>query len=230
MQYLRRYITSAVLVASLGFAACGDLPLQPGYDYNQSFYESDLKMNAWDFMNSRKDVFSGMIAAVEYVDTDAEFKDIKQALTQPGYTFLLLSNDATVDLEIASSYWSMNTFPNAADPLAPIKGTAWQQYTKKQIAEMLRYHILKGRFDYSNLNSNPVWAGTIASGDTAKVYIYMQASREGYIFFNNYLVNPNAAYKEVRPRTPNLQATNGPVHVMNRFLVPPTKDQVATNK
>lgn len=55
-----------IIAASLIFSGCNKL--QDGFDYNPSYYQTDLKMSVLDFMQSRKDIFSGMLAAIEYVD------------------------------------------------------------------------------------------------------------------------------------------------------------------
>ena len=50
------------------FSGCSKL--QDGYDYHKSFYNTDVKMNVMDFMKSRPDLFTGMLAAIDYVDAD----------------------------------------------------------------------------------------------------------------------------------------------------------------
>lgn len=232
MKNIRQYILPALL-SCLVFTACEKLPLQPGYDYDKSHYDDKVNMSVMDFMKSRPDLFSGMLEAIDYVDSDPAYKDIKPLYSATGYTYLLLHNNALVNLEDANSYFSKNRFPNPEPGAEPLKGTSWTQYPKKDVADLLKFHILKGRHDYSNLTSKPFWADTYLLGETndsARIYIYMQATREGYIFFNNFLVFPDAAYKEVRPRTPNLLANNGPIHVMNRYLLLPTKEQYENNK
>lgn len=232
MKNVRQYILP-VLLCGMALSACEKLPLQPGYDYDKSYYDNKVNMTAMEFMKSRPELFSSMLEAIDYVDSDPAYKDIKPLYSATGYTYLLLHNTALSNLEDANSFYSKNTFPNPDPALPPNKGTSWTQYDKKVVADLLKYHILKGRWDYSNLNSTPVWVDSYLAGETnplAKVYIYMQATRDGYIFFNNYLVFPDAAYKEVRPRTPNIQATNGPIHVMNRYFVPPTQEQFDNNK
>lgn len=232
MKNIRQYILP-VLLSCTAFSACEKLPLQPGYDYEKSFYDNKLNMTAMEFMKSRTDLFSSMLEAIDYVDSDPAYKDIKPLYSATGYTYLLLANTALSNPDDANSFFSRNTFPNPEPGGLPIKGTSWAQYDKKVVANLLKYHILKGRWDYSNLNSKPVWVDSYLSSETAplaKIYIYMQATREGFIFFNNYLVFPDALYKEVRPRTPNLQATNGPIHVMNRYFLQPTQQQFDNNK
>ena len=71
-----------IIAASLVFSGCKKL--QDGFDYNPSYYSTELKMSVLDFMQSRKDIFSGMLAAIEYVDQDPNFKDVKQMYSSTG--------------------------------------------------------------------------------------------------------------------------------------------------
>lgn len=218
--------------------------LQDGYDYNKSFVDNDLKMSVWDFMQSRKDAFSGMIAAIDYVSQDSNYKDVKNMYFTNGNTFLLLHNNALTNLEDANSYWSRNLV-SGPDPLNPsntvlMKGTDWSQYSREEVANMLRYHVLKGTYTYNTLNSTPRWVETFASdptNDSAKVYLYLENVREANLRINNYVGVPTvykgqnigSSWVNIAPRTPDLKATNGVVHVMNRFLFQPTKEAIRNN-
>jgi hypothetical protein len=97
---------------------------------------------------------------------------------------------------------------------------------------------LKGTYTYSTLNSTPKWVETYASSatnDSAKVHIYLENVREANLRLNNYTGIPTV-YKgttinwtNLAPRTPDLHATNGIVHVMNRFLFQPTREAIKSN-
>lgn len=228
------------LAASLFFTGCNKL--QDGYDYNPSLYETNLKMSVLDFMQSRKDIFSGMLAAIEYVDQDPNFKDVKEMYSSTGNTFLLFHNTALTNLEDATSYWAVNTVqgPNPDNPSQTIsmKGADWSQYPRDSIAKLLRYHVLKGTHTYSTLNSKPKWVETFAmssTNDSAKVYLYLENVREANLRINNYVGLP-ATYKTVSmgwgnyaPRTPDLHATNGVIHVMNKWFILPTRSAILNN-
>ena len=54
-------LLSFLLIGGLAFAGCDKL--QDGYDYEQSFYSTELNMSVMEFMQSRRDMFSGMLAA-----------------------------------------------------------------------------------------------------------------------------------------------------------------------
>ena len=52
-----------------------------------------------------------MLAAIEYVDQDPAFKDVKEMYSTTGNTFLLLHNNTLTNLEDANSYWVLNKVP-----------------------------------------------------------------------------------------------------------------------
>ena len=229
-----------LLAISLVFSGCNKL--QDGFDYNASLYDTELKMTVLEFMESRKDIFSGMLAAIEYVDGDPAFKDVKEMYSSTGNTFLLFHNTALTNLEDATSYWSVNTVmgPNPDNPSQTIsmKGSDWSQYPRDTIAKLLRYHVLKGKHTYTTLDSRPKWVETFAmsaTNDSAKVYIYLENVREANMRINNYVGLP-PSYKGISmgwvnnaPRTPGLNATNGVVHVMNKWFILPTRNAILNN-
>ena len=216
--------------------------LQDGYDYKQSFYQTDIKMSVMDFMKSRTDMFSGMLAAIEYVDADPAYKDVKAMYSTTGNTFLLLHNNALTNLEDGNSYWVLNPVkgPDPVNPSQTItqRGSDWSQYHRDTVANLLRYHVLKGTHTYATLNSTPKWVETFAmspTNDSAKVYLYLENVREANLRVNNYTGVPtnykgvNVNWTNIAPRTPDLHATNGIVHVMNRFMFQPTKEAIQSN-
>jgi len=236
MKNSKQFIVLVLVLGGFAFAGCKKL--QDGYDYNSSFYNTDLKMSVMDFMKSRTDLFSGMLAAIDYVDQDPAYKDVKEMYSTTGNTFLLLHNTALTNLEDANSYWVLNKVPgtNPGDPAQ--RGSDWSQYSRDTIANLLRYHVLKGEHTYATLNSTPKWVETVAysaANDSAKIYVYLENVREANLRLNNYVGIPTV-YKgttvnwtNIAPRTPDLHATNGIVHVMNRFLFQPTKDAINSN-
>jgi uncharacterized surface protein with fasciclin (FAS1) repeats len=216
------------------------LDLQENYDYKHSYYSTRLNQSALEFMESRPDLFSGMMDAIRYVE-DIE-PGIRQMYTDKDNTYLLLTNDALTNLEQTYSYFRMNTIliPNPEDESETPEmiwgnATLWSQYDKTRILEFLKYHVIKGRWGYEELGASKEWHDTYASGDTTKIYLSVTNDRYGYLEVNNYVGVPsiypwytgsatnNRTWTAIRPRTPNLQATNGVVHVMDRWVFPPTR-------
>ncbi|HEX6179938.1 MAG TPA: fasciclin domain-containing protein [Chitinophagaceae bacterium] len=240
MKINKQFIILAVVSCSLVMTGCEKL--QDGYDYNSSFYNTELNMSVWDFMQSRKDIFSGMLAAIEYVDKSPNHKDVKQMYSSTGNTFLLLHNNALTNLEDANSYWSLNMVlgpdPNNPSQTILMKGSDWSQYPVDTIADMLKYHVMKGEQTYATLNATPRWIETFAmsaTNDSAKIYVYLENVREANLRLNNYVGLPTkykgitVNWANIAPRTPDLHATNGIVHVMNRFLFQPTREAIKNN-
>lgn len=234
MKSIKQYIFPLAACCCLAFTACKKL--QDGFDYNASVYESKVNMSVYDFMKSKPDIFSSMLEAIDYVDQDPNYKDVKAMYTSTDNTFLLLSNTALSALDDAASFFVLNpiliTDPNSPDYNKLMRGTAWPQYDRKVVADLLRYHVMVGRQEYGKLNSTPKWVNTFAlsaTNDSAKVHIYLQATREGYLFLNNW-AGATSIWFEIKPRTPNLLATNGVIHVMNRYLRQPTREIIANNK
>jgi len=233
---------SAFLSAQILITFSGCDKLQDGYDYKKSFYDNQLNLNVMDFMKSRPDLFSGLLAAIDYVDQDAAYKDVKEMYSTKGNTFLLLTNNALTNIENDNSYWSLNKVLGA-DPANPsqqilMKGSDWSQYPRDTIANLLRYHVVKGEQTYSTLNSTPRWVETFAfstANDSAKVYLYLENVREANLRINNYVGLPtywkgtSINWTKIAPRTPDLHANNGIVHVMDKWLFEPTREAIRNN-
>lgn len=229
MNNKKYFFTIALLFAVLIFTGCNKL--QDGYDYNRSFYDTELNKSVIEFMESRTDIFSGMLAAINYVDQDPAYSDVKAMYSTTGNTFLLLHNNSLTNLEDANSYWVLNKVGGQ-------RGSDWSQYDRAVVADMLRYHVMKGEHTYATLNSTPKWVETFAlstTNDTAMVYVYLENVREANLRLNNYVGIPTVYqgttinWTNIAPRTPDLHATNGIVHVMNRFLFQPSREAIDNN-
>ena len=79
----------SLLLAVALTAACGDMKLQTDADYDHSVLDPHIPMTAWEYFETRTDIFSEFMAAVEYAG-------MKEYYTQTGreYTFLALTNTA----------------------------------------------------------------------------------------------------------------------------------------
>ena len=248
----------SLLIAGAILTGCNlfGFELQKDYDYEHTGYNSKIGTDAYTFMQSRPDLFSDMLDAIDYVkDVDPEIVELYK---RPGNTYLLLINDALTDVSSYNAWTMINKVsspnaPNWADRL--YYGTSLKQYPKQQVINLLRYHIVKGELGNATIKSTPTWYDTYASGDSSKVNIYLWPDREAYVQLNDYAGHPKLTdierfrtpnpddptqpgtitwwmngdvrreieWVNVRPRTANLEATNGYVHVINRWLLPPTR-------
>jgi hypothetical protein len=215
------------------FCGCSlfGLDLQTDYDYEQSFYDNKLYMNAWEFIESRPDLFSGMIEAVNYVESIEP--SIREMYKQPGNTYILMTNSGLSSTTSTNSYFYMNRLQDGSEYLIP---SVWEAYPKEQVLRLLKYHVVKGEWGTEELPTAPTWYDTWASdgtaADTAKMNLYLSNDRYGRMYVNNYAGVPSitipgttttVAYVNLYPRTPNLRATNGVIHVFNRWFFPPRK-------
>jgi hypothetical protein len=240
---------------SLTITSCDKL--QGGFEYKPSIVDTRLNMSALEFMESRKDAFTGMLGAIDYVSQDSAFKDVKQMYSAPGSnTFLLLHDDAMINPDVATSYWNVNRVlaPNPENPSQMVltRASDWSQYPRDTIALLLRYHVAKGLHTFQTLTSTRKWVETFAStptNDSALVHLVLESTVAlpgvqatntslGNLRVNSYTGHP-ATYKGVNmgwstpanitPRTPDLRPTNGVIHVMNRWFILPTKAIIQSN-
>lgn len=236
-------LVCATLCTSTGCTLFG-LDLQEDYKYEHSQYNAEIGMDAWEFIHSRPDIFSGLMEAIEYVkDVEPGIEDLYRS---QGNTYLLPTNTALTDIQSSlvttvpssnppsilryGSYFMINKVYRDGQWILP---SGWEQYPKQQIAEMLKYHIVKEKAGYGYTASTPAWYDTYASGDTAKINIYLYDGREAYLYINNYAGNPGVTVAGsatvvpllmVIPRTHNLIATNGIIHVVDQWFLPPRRN------
>lgn len=221
----KKIFVIALAVITVTITACEKLPLQKSRKYKTSFFQNDLNRNVIEFMQSRQDLFAGTLEALAYVTEDPAYADVRQAYESQGNTFLLL---ADTDFGPAN-YFALNLVDDDNDITTPrVVASTMRQYPREQIAYLLRYHVIKGRRDFANLSSTARWYDTFAispTNDSAKVRMVMTNDRDGNLRLNEYSGGPAVSL----PRTPNLFATNGVVHVLNAYLVPPTRQAIINN-
>lgn len=191
------------------------------YDYNAGMPSNKIDMSAFEFIKSRTDIFSLLEEAILYAGVENEFK-------QSGMTYLLPTNTAfnsetSTDLSYFQTHQLTYIDEETGELVsyAPISMTA---YPKEQVKEFLLYHIVKGKYTFTNLPAEPTWLETVATADTAKINMYLLKDRNPNIVFNNF----DGHYKSsIKPRTSNLYNADGSyMHVMDSWLDRPTKEQL----
>ena len=191
------------------------------YDYNAGMPSNKIDMSAFEFIKSRTDIFSLLEEAIWYAGVENEFK-------QSGMTYLLPTNTAfnsetSTDLSYFQTHQLTYIDEETGELVsyAPISMTA---YPKEQVKEFLLYHIVKGKYTFTNLPAEPTWFETVATADTAKINMYLLKDRNPNIVFNNF----DGHYKSsIKPRTSNLYNADGSyMHVMDSWLDRPTKEQL----
>lgn len=223
LEYYKKAL--ALMVIPFFIASCKLLGLdyQDSYDYDYSagMPSNKIDMSAFEFIKSRTDIFSLLEEAILYAGVENEFK-------QSGVTYLLPTNTAfnsetSTDLSYFQTHQLTYIDEETGELVsyAPISMTA---YPKEQVKEFLLYHIVKGKYTFTNLPAEPTWFETVATADTAKINMYLLKDRNPNIVFNNF----DGHYKSsIKPRTSNLYNADGSyMHVMDSWLDRPTKEQL----
>lgn len=223
LEYYKKAL--ALMVIPFFIASCELLGLdyQDSYDYDYSagMPSNKIDMSAFEFIKSRTDIFSLLEEAILYAGAENEFK-------QSGVTYLLPTNTAfnsetSTDLSYFQTHQLTYIDEETGELVsyAPISMTA---YPKEQVKEFLLYHIVKGKYTFTNLPAEPTWFETVATADTAKINMYLLKDRNPNIVFNNF----DGHYKSsIKPRTSNLYNADGSyMHVMDSWLDRPTKEQL----
>ena len=223
LEYYKKAL--ALMVIPFFIASCELLGLdyQDSYDYDYSagMPSNKIDMSAFEFIKSRTDIFSLLEEAILYAGVENEFK-------QSGVTYLLPTNTAfnsetSTDLSYFQTHQLTYIDEETGELVsyAPISMTA---YPKEQVKEFLLYHIVKGKYTFTNLLAEPTWFETVATADTAKINMYLLKDRNPNIVFNNF----DGHYKSsIKPRTSNLYNADGSyMHVMDSWLDRPTKEQL----
>lgn len=223
LEYYKKAL--ALMVIPFFIASCELLGLdyQDSYDYDYSagMPSNKIDMSAFEFIKSRTDIFSLLEEAILYAGVENEFK-------QSGVTYLLPTNTAfnsetSTDLSYFQTHQLTYIDEETGELVsyAPISMTA---YPKEQVKEFLLYHIVKGKYTFTNLPAEPTWFETVATADTAKINMYLLKDRNPNIVFNNF----DGHYKSsIKPRTSNLYNADGSyMNVMDSWLDRPTKEQL----
>ena len=223
LEYYKKAL--ALMVIPFFIASCELLGLDYqdsyDYDYNAGMPSNKIDMSAFEFIKSRTDIFSLLEEAILYAGVENAFK-------QSGVTYLLPTNTAfnsetSTDLSYFQTHQLTYIDEETGELVsyAPISMTA---YPKEQVKEFLLYHIVKGKYTFTNLPAEPTWFETVATADTAKINMYLLKDRNPNIVFNNF----DGHYKSsIKPRTSNLYNADGSyMHVMDSWLDRPTKEQL----
>ena len=217
------------------------LDLQESYKYDNSTYNPKVDKTALEYMKADPVQFSSMLEAIKWAEMEDEY-------IKPGRTYILLTNRALMDeeyLPVATakiplgSYFTCNKIPNPIyDPLDVNKGPKaivpdnWTVYPKSQVQAFLKYHIMLGLNTWKSAPSTKEWFKTAAFeeglGDSCLICFSVTYDRTTPMNFNNYSATVNTTTFSNGPRkgTTNpkysaIECTNGIVHVLDDYLLPP---------
>lgn len=219
---------SIFLLAGL-FAGCSlvGLELQEDHEHETTILDPDIHMSAWEFLNEpREDSlinFGLMVEGIEYAGLEEEY-------SKSGRTFMVLTRRAILRYNSSGSvnsgcYFGANRVPNLDEQGNPVldedgipttrPARSWSDYPVEQVRNMLLYHIVEGEYSYHNLGPDNIAVQPSSPVDTANImYLRILNDRNSRISVNNF---PGST-RTLSPRTSNLKATNGYVHVFDTYL------------
>ena len=134
-------------------------------------------------------------------------------------------------------FWTKNPvmLPGATEATA---ATAWEQYDKKVVKELLTYHIVRGEWSYFNIDSSDRWIetygegsfsynkdGQTLQGDTAVMCVKAGHDRNLPLQLNNFEWNFRGllAASSGSCRTTNIHARDGYIHVSDWWQPRPSR-------
>lgn len=205
----------ALAALSLLLCACNGFRMQTDYKYESSPLDPHVKMNAWEFMNSREDL-SEMVAAVEFTGLQDRYTQTDRTIT-----YLFLNNTA------------MDNFKNAHGQVSQII-----YCDQDEVSRLLLYHMVVG--EYHSLNQQlpvePIYVKTILSEATElltpngkdwglmtlKVNKSSSNSIGSPIANGNIVANEKGSIFNSRRASSvasNIMPTNGVIHIMNDYAM-----------
>jgi len=191
-----------ILLVVFAFASC-DLSLQKDHDYKPETLDPNVYMTAWEYLNTRTDIFSSLIGALELTGLDGYYKQ-KDNL----YTFLTLTNTA------------MKTYMQNAAPGV----TELEDLNEAQLADLvntLKYHIVDGEYSsYGQLPVEPIFVITLLTGEEGGLMTLLVRKNPwqadaGKIIVNDTGSNGNSPMRSAV--SSNILPTNGVIHVFDNY-------------
>ena len=177
------------------------LALQENYEYVPTNANPYIGMSAWEFIESRQDIFSSLKEAVEYVEqTYPGTKDLYSSLDHK-YTYMFMNDDAFKTLLSDNGLGAIDEF----DP--------------EELHNILLYHIIDGYYhslDASGgLSFDNLYVVTLYRSQDVTMAIKLD-DRPGRNGYGRLVVNDDND-EDSLANTSNLIATNG---VINVFAIP----------
>ena len=239
-RYMKKLIVTILIPVCLAivFTGCSKLSLQKDFDHNPHTLDPKLYKTAGQFLKDRAagpeprdTIFRRMMQGLIYAEIDpAEYE-------KQGRTFILLHNEAIYRTTKVSGKDSMQidcffgaNFVNGKP------ATKWEDYPKEFVKSYLLYLIAEGIHDHYTIAepgrnvtaSTLATAGSLATlpaGITRHVSAPFVPNADSKIKFKVLNSSPSNTsdypimVNDVRNmRTSSLLATNGTVHVIDRFL------------
>lgn len=181
-------------------SSCEPMSLQTQYDYESSVIDPHTNNSAWEYINTRPELFSILIDALEITEFRSYYEQ-EDAL----YTFLALTNTA------------MESYMRNTDP----KTNNIADYDTDGLINLFKYHTIEGRYSshYNELPVDPIFVPTLLKGKSGLMTMLVRKSPwpglVGVVVVNDAGSNGNSPYRGAR--TSNLITTNGVIHVFDNY-------------
>ena len=226
MSHSLKYIFVIMLVLStITSCTLAGLDLQQDVTYVHQPLNPKMNKTVLEFIRSRPDLFTSMNEAIEYAGLDTLYQ-------KEGNTYILMTDAALSNLDNATAYFKVNYFLDPINPALKVYAGSWYNYPVEQVREFLKYHVVKGTYNYKQLTATRVWANTYATPDSCKMSFVLVNDRYANMNFQSnkgYSTSLKTwTFEIILPRTAGLECTNsGAVHVLDRYILPPSKVQLA---
>ena len=185
-------------MAILALAGC-DLELQKDYDYKASVDDPHVNMTAWEFLQTRQDLFSELIEAIEYTGLKDYYTQ-----TENKYTYLALNNTA-MKLYREANFPGEKSITNC---------------DKEAVKKTLLYHIVDGEYSsYGQLKVESMFVLTMLPGEnglmTMCVWKNPWQAAVGKILVNE--TGSNGKSLQRNAKTSNILPVNGVIHIFDNY-------------
>lgn len=194
----------AIAALSL-LCACNGFKMQTDYRYESKPLDPHIKMNAWEYMNSREDL-SEMVAAVEFTGMQEYYTQKKQTIT-----YLFLNNTAMENFKAAHGQVTQIEFCD-----------------QDEVTRLLLYHMVVGCYHAldQQLPVEPIYVKTLLEGEWGLMTLKVNKSSSnsiGYPIANGNIVanekGSNFNSRRASSVASNIMPTNGVIHIMNDYAM-----------
>ena len=188
---------SLAILMLFSITSC-EMGLQKDYEYDSSVLDPNINMTAWEYLESRSDIFSLYMDAIDHAEMRGYFTQIEHK-----YTFLALTNEAI------SSF--IKTFPGV---------DSIERVDKVSVANLVRYHIVDGEYSsYGQLDVEPMFVPTLLGGESGLMTMLVRKnpwqSDAGKIIVNDSGSNSNSYMRSAV--SSNIKPVNGVIHVFESY-------------
>ena len=184
-------------------SACNNFKMQTDYHYEGAPLDPHVKMNAWEYINSREDL-SEMVEAIEYTGMQDYYTQTDRTIT-----YLLLNNDAFMNFRTAHAQVDKIYYCD-----------------RDEVPRLLLYHMVVGEYHSMDqkLPVEPIYVKTLLEGEWGLMTLKVNKSSSNSIGFpisnGNIVANEkgsNFNSKRISSVASNVMPTNGIIHIFNDY-------------